>query len=179
MYISRRAKKALLIAALLIVGLLFACASPATTPTPLGEASVPATTTPSLPKPSGQIQTTTPPAESTALPDRVDVVYFHRANQCHCMQVIEENIHDTVISNFQEELDSGKLTFTSLASDDRANAAMVRKYNTRPFGLFITIVKGKTEKIVPVEEIWSMTGDEVKYKEYVKNIIAKSLKGQA
>jgi hypothetical protein len=95
------------------------------------------------------------------------------------MQVVEDNVQATVFKNFPEELTCKKLTFTSLASDDEANAEMVRKYNTGPFGLFLTIVKGKTEKIVPVEEIWALTGDEAKFNEFVRSAIEKSLKGQA
>jgi hypothetical protein len=175
MDISLKAKLQFAIVAVLAVGLLFACASPAIPPTPPdeppGQSEI--TTTP-----SDNSSTSPAPGESLNLPDRVDVVYFHRTNQCHCMQVIEDNISQTVTSNFQKELDTGKLTFTSLAVDDRANGAMVAKYNTGLFGLFITIVKDKTENIVPVGEIWTMTGDEAKYKEYVKNIVAKSLKGE-
>jgi hypothetical protein len=171
MNISIKAKMGFLLFVILAVGLLWTCANPAPPVTP------PPPTPPSD-NPSESPNISPSPNEPSNAPDRVDVVYFHRADACHCMQVIEENIHNTVLLNFQKELDSGKLTFTSITSDDRANAAMVRKYNTGLFGLFITIVKGKTEKIVPVEEIWSMTGDEVKYKEYVKNIIAKSLKGE-
>jgi len=165
MSITFNAKVYLSLFLILTVGLLCACANPALPATPPDDTS-------ELPSVS---QVTN---GSSNAPDRVDVVYFHRANQCHCMQVIEDNINNTVLSNFQKELDSGKLTFTSLASDDRANAAMVSKYNTGLFGLFIVIAKDKTEKIVPVEEIWSMTGDEAKYTEYVKNITAKSLNGE-
>ena len=123
-------------------------------------------------------QPTTMQVHASNLPDRVDVVYFQRGQPCHCVAVIGENVQAVVVKDFMEESATGKLTFTLLDSTDKANAVMVRKYNTPPFGLFLTIVKGKNEKIVPVEEIWGMTGDEAKYKEYVKNTIAKSLKGE-
>ena len=112
------------------------------------------------------------------LPDRVDVVYFQSGKPCHCMAVIGENIQSIVIFDFLDEYSEGKLTFTLLDSSDEANYEMAMKYNTGPFGLFITIVQGETERIVPVEELWSMTGNEEKYKAYVKDIIARSLKGE-
>jgi len=111
-------------------------------------------------------------------PDRVDVVYFQSGKPCHCMAVIGENVQSIVIFDFLEEYSEGKLTFALLDSSDEANYEIAMKYNTGPFGLFITIVQGETERIVPVEELWSMTGDEEKYKAYVKDIIAKSLKGE-
>ena len=118
------------------------------------------------------------PAQESNLPDRVDVVYFQSGNPCACMAAIGENIHTVVLKDFQNEMATGKLTFKMLASDDNANSAMVKKYNAPPFGLFLTIVKGETERIVPVAEIWGMTGDEAKYMGYVKDVIAKSLKGE-
>ena len=145
------------------------CNSQATTPTqPPPTATNPPTTT--VPVPAA--------AQQSNLPDRVDVVYFQRGKPCACIAVIGENIQAVVLKDFMEESTAGKLTYTLLDSSDRANIAIVRKYNTPPFGLFLTLVKGTTEKIVPVEEIWAMTGDEAKYKEYVKNAIAKSLKGE-
>lgn len=137
---------------LLALGLLSACSSPATT--------------------------FKPSEDSQSFPYRIEVVYFHRTDQCPCMQKIEDNIHDTISSNFKKELDSGQLIYTSLATDDRANGAMVAKYNTGLFGLFIVIVKDKTETIVPVEEIWTMTGDETIYQEYVKSIVSRYLAGE-
>jgi hypothetical protein len=159
----------LILATLAIVGLLAGCSSQtATSTTPPAAVTNPPTTTVPVPAPSQQ----------SNLPDRVDVVYFQRGKPCACIAVIGENIQAVVLKDFMEESTAGKLTYTLLDSSDRANIAIVRKYNTPPFGLFLTLVKGTTEKIVPVEEIWAMTGDEAKYKEYVKNAIAKSLKGE-
>ena len=173
MNISIKARISFLLFIILTIGLLAAC-RPTAPSTPECIEMPPAS-----PNPNSNPQVTNPEAEQpSVLPDRVNIVYFHRTNQCHCMQVIEDNISQTVTSNFQKELDTGKLTFTSIASDDWANGAMVAKYNTGLFGLFITIIKDDTENIVPVGEIWTMTGDEAKYKEYVKNIVAKSLKGE-
>jgi hypothetical protein len=134
---------------LLALGLLSACSSPAT-----------------IFKPS---------EDSQSFPYRIEVVYFHRTDQCPCMQTFEDNIRDTILSNFRKELDSGKLTYISIASDDWANGALVAKYNTGLFGLYIVIVNDKTENIVPLEEIWTMTGDEIVYREYLKDIISRYL----
>jgi len=160
----------LILATLAIVGLLAGCSSQTAAPT--------TPTQPSATETLNLNQSTSTPVQASNLPDRVDVVYFQRGQPCHCVAVIGENIQAVVLKDFMEESATGKLTFTLLDSTDKANAVMVRKYNTPPFGLFLTIVKGKNEKIVPVEEIWGMTGDEAKYKEYVKNTIAKSLKGE-
>jgi hypothetical protein len=165
MSITFKAKVYLPLLLILIVGLLSACSNPtlpATTPNNHSES-------PNIP------QTTNGPANT---PDRVDVVYFHRKNPCHCMAVVGDYIHGTVFLNFGSELASGKLTFRTIVSDDKANADMVKKYKANLFQLFITEVRSDTEKTYPVDEIWGLTGDPDKLKEFVKTTIEKSLKGE-
>ena len=165
MSIPFKAKVYLPLFVILAIGLLCACANPAPPAIP-----------PDNPSESpGVSQVTNEPSNT---PDRVDVVYFHQMNPCHCMAVVGDYINQTVLSNFVDELASGKLTFKMIVSDDKANADMVKKYNTNLFQLFITEVRGKTEKTYSVDEIWGLTGDPDKLKEFVKTTIEKSLKGE-
>ena len=160
-----KAKTFLSLFAILTIGLLCACANAAPPATP-----------PDNPSESPSVSQT--PNGLSSAPDRVDVVYFHQKNPCHCMAVVGDNINQTVLSNFVDELASGKLTFKMIVSNDKANADMVKKYNTNLFQLFITEVRGETEKTYPVDEIWGLTGDPDKLKEFVKTTIEKSLKGE-
>jgi hypothetical protein len=177
MYKSRIAKKRFTIIAFLIVGLLCACASPATTPIPSGGASVPPTTTPSLPKPSGQIQTTTPPDESSTLPGRVDVVYFHRPQRCPTCLCFEERIRYVVNTYFQNELKSGKLTFGVYNIGNSKNADIVKKYSAVGSQLFINTVEDGTDHITDIQDIWSWScrSNKAGFDQQVKNVIDQSL----
>ena len=173
MKLVNEAKKYLPVTLLLVL-LLSGCSSQtATTNQQPAPVSVPTNITPA----------TNPgtPEKPSGLTDRVDVVYFYRGTPppCHCMQVIGDNIKLAVQNNFKDELSSGKLTFQMLASDESKNAAMVKKYNTPPFCLFISTVNGKTESIKAIEEIWDLSGDEKKFSDFVKSAVEKSLKGQA
>jgi len=151
----------------MIAGVLGACSSPADT------------VTPSPDKPSDSTAATNqPPDEPLGTPDRVDVVYLYRSNPCHCMAVVGDNIKYAVEAYFQGELSSGKLTFRMLTSDDKANTDLVKKYNSPPFGLFISIVKGKAESIYPVDGIWGLMGKDNELKEFVKTAVEKSLRGE-
>ena len=161
MSISLKAKIYLPLFVILVTGLLCACANP---------------TPPDNPSESPNVSQV--PTEPSNAPDRVDVVYFHRENPCHCMAVVGDYIHETVFLNFGGELASGKLTFRMIASDNKANAEIVKKYKAYLFQLFITEVRGKTEKTYSVDEIWGLTGDPDKLKEFVKTTIEKSLKGE-
>jgi hypothetical protein len=180
MYKSRIAKTCFTIAAFLIVGLLFACASPATTPIPSGGASVPPTTTPSLPKPSGQIQTTTAPGESSTLPGRVDVVYFHRTQRCPTCLCFEERVTYVVTTYFQNELNSGKLTYGVYNIEDSKNTDIVNKYGAVGSQLFIDTVKDGTDNIKDIQDIWSWNCRSNKdgFDQQVRNLIQQSLNSE-
>ena len=180
MDISSKAKMYFPLAVILVVGLLCGCGSPAPAATSPDEPpDSPEITTPLPNEPSEPPEATTPPDKPLGPPDRVDVVYFHRSKPCHCMAVVGDNIKYTVETYFKDELASGKLTFKMLTSNDKANAEMVKKYNSPPFGLFISVVRGKTESIYHVAGIWDLMADDQKLIEFVKSTIEKSLKGEA
>jgi hypothetical protein len=118
-----------------------------------------------------------PPQEPLGPPDRVDVVYFHLGEACHCMDSMGDCIQSTVFLNFQEELASGKLTFQRLTLDDPNNANIAAKYKATPVSLFINIVRGDTENIIAVTEIWPIRYECDALEELVKSKIRQSLEG--
>jgi hypothetical protein len=93
------------------------------------------------------------------------------------MDAMGDCIHSTVFLNFQDELASGKLTFQRLKLDDTNNANIAAKYNATPFSLFINIVRGDTEHIVAVPEIWPIRYESEVLEELVKSKIRQSLEG--
>jgi hypothetical protein len=110
-------------------------------------------------------------------PDRVDVVYFHVGEACHCMDSMGDCIQSTVFFNFQDEVVSGKLTFQRLRLDDTNNANIAAKYNATPVSLYINIVRGDTEHIIAVPEIWPIRYESDALEELVKSKIRQSLEG--
>jgi hypothetical protein len=178
MDISLRAKMHFTIAAILAVGLLCACASPAIPPT-----------SPSDEPPGASEITTTPPDEpsnpqtqdeSLNLPDRVDVVYFHRPQRCVTCLCFEERIRYVVSTYFQNELDSGQMTFGVYNIGDSKNADIVKKYGAVGSQLFINTVKDGTDHIIDIQDIWSWgcRTNEEGFDQQVKSVIEQSLKGE-
>jgi len=110
-------------------------------------------------------------------PDRVDVVYFHVGEACHCMDSMGDCIQSTVFLNFQDEQASGKLTFQRLKLDDMNNANIAAKYKATPFSLFINMVRGDTEHVIAVPEIWPIRYESDALEELVKSKIRQSLEG--
>ena len=122
---------------------------------------------------------TPPPSNNSTGPaDRVDVVYFHRTQQCYSCRYAEEGTNYTVKTYFADQLASGKLTFQSLDVQDSKNAAVVEKYGAYGSQLFINAVKDGADHIEQVTDIWLVIGDDEAFVEVVKNRIERSLNGE-
>ena len=122
--------------------------------------------------------TTPPPSDTPVGPaDRVEVVYFHRAQRCYSCIHAEEGILYTVETYFADELASGKVTFKVLNVQDEENAAIVNKYGAYALSLFINTIRDGTEDIEEVKEIWYLISDDEAFVEVVKDKIEKSLNG--
>ena len=126
---------------------------------------------------SSEQSTPTPDPDLTPEPERVDVVYFHRTNRCHSCIYAEEQTLYTLETYFNEELNSGKLTFTSVDVQDESNIAVIEKYGAYTSQLFINTVMGDTEHIEHVAEIWQLIGNDDAFTLLIKNKITNALEG--
>lgn len=156
--------------AVLLVGLLCACASPAATPTsPPNQPSEPTGTTPD------ESPTSNEPSGTT---DMVDVVYFHRPRRCVTCLCFEERIRHVVNTYFQDEIDRGKLTLEIVNLGDKESAAIINKYGAFGPQLFINTVTDGADDIRDIKEIWSWgcRSDKEGFDQAAKNLIEQSLK---
>lgn len=149
---------------LVVIGLFTGCATPA--PAQTGESDPQA------------VQVAPSEGQKTSPPDRLEIVYFHRANPCHCMAVVEGYIKQVIYLDFASEEASGKIVYRSVVSDDPANKELVKKYRAYLFQLFFTEYRGKQERTYPVDQIWALRDDPEKLKSFLRETIAKSLKGE-
>jgi hypothetical protein len=113
-------------------------------------------------------------------PDKVELIYFHTKNPCHCMAVVGDNIKYAVDTYFKDEVAGGKVTLTMIVADDPANAELVKKYDAMVFSLFIREVRGDSERVYPVNEIWEMTGDSNKDRlvDFIRVTLGNVLEGK-
>ena len=138
---------------ILVAGMLCACGSPAPEAPPTsGASSVPA--------------------------DRVEVVYFYRAQRCYSCIYAEEGTRYTVETYFKDELASGKVIFKAVNVEDKENATIAKKYGAFTSSLFINTIRDGTDHIEQVSEIWFVLGNDEAFVEVVKSEIEKSLKGE-
>ena len=126
---------------------------------------------------SSEQSTPTPDPGLTPEPERVDVVYFHRTNRCHSCTYAEEQTVYTLETYFKEELNNGKLTFTSVDVQDESNIAVIEKYGAYTSQLFINTVMSDTEHIEHVAEIWQLIGNDDAFTLLIQNKITNALEG--
>jgi hypothetical protein len=126
--------------------------------------------------------TTTAPVQSSQLigpADKVEVVYFHRHRRCEACTYAEERISYIVKTYFQDELNSGKLTFGIYDIEDKDSAALAKRFGAIGSQLFINRIKDGIDHIRYIEEIWywGCIDNEEVFDRTVQNVIKKALYG--
>ena len=114
-------------------------------------------------------ETSSPPA------DRVEVVYFHRAQRCQGCIYAEAGTRYTLETYFKDELGSGKLVFKTVNVEDKENAPIVKKYGAFTSSLFVNTITDGTDHIEEVTDIWLVLGNDKAFVEVVKSNIERSL----
>ncbi len=116
------------------------------------------------------------PDTSSAPADGVEVVYFHRAHRCYSCFYAETGTRYTVETYFADELASGKVTFEVFDVEDEENATIVKKYGAFTSSLFINTIKGGSDHIEEITDIWFVLGNDEAFVEVVRGKIEESLK---
>ena len=135
------------------------------------------TTPPQTQAPGGEPST---PSATTAPTGEVDLVYFHGPQRCIRCLCFERRVSDVVSEYFQDEIDSGQLSFQILNIGDKENYALVQKYGAVGSQLFINKIINGEEHIRDIQEIWwwDCTSNTDRFDIEVKNIIELSLENE-
>lgn len=139
--------------------------TPSIIPEPVSPATPIAPDTPPIPE---------PPAIQA---DRVELVYFHRAQRCASCIYAEDGVRYTLQTYFEEELANSIISFEVYDLGEEENAAVIEKYGAYTSSLFINVIRGDTNNIEEVNEIWLVVGDNDAFVETVKNRIEETLMG--
>lgn len=148
---------------LMVAASVLTCSNPQTVNIQANPGTAPGTTTIQTPE---------------VLPDnRVEVVYFHTPWRCATCLCFEERISHVVNTNFQNELTSGKLTFTICDISDRSKTALIRRYDAFASQFFVNTVINNTDNMVNIEDIWEWPCERDKqgFEARVRDIIGKAL----
>jgi uncharacterized protein YbaA (DUF1428 family) len=126
------------------------------------------------PTPETPPNSDTPPTPA----DKVEVVYFYRAQRCTGCVYAETGTLYTLETYFADELASGKITFATFNVEAEENAAIVLKYEAYTSSLFINTIIDGIDHIEQVTEIWSVLGDDEAFIEVVRSKIEQILSGE-
>ena len=117
------------------------------------------------------------PGMSSVTADRVEVVYFHRAQRCYSCLYAETGSRHTVETYFRDELANNTIIFKVVNVEDKRNAPIVKKYGAFTSSLFINTITRGAEHIEEVKEIWFVLGKDEAFVEVVRSKIMENLKG--
>ena len=176
MNITFKAKVYLPLFVILAIGLLVACSNPA----PPASPAPPATPPPS--QPSAPTETTSEkPPTSPDVPGSsnvVKVVYFHPHIRCGACIYVEVRVQQNIEAYFQNEVDSGKLTFEIFDLGDKANAAIANQYKAVGSQLFINVVKDGVDHIKHIQDVWmpKYLNDQEAFDELIQQTVRQALK---
>jgi hypothetical protein len=109
---------------------------------------------------------------------KIEILYFHATNRCPTCLAVENNAKKTLEENFKTELSKGTIKFVSINIDDKANEALVKKYQVAFSTLLIIRKVGTAESKTDFTDIGFQyaRNNPSKYAELLKAEILKNLK---
>jgi hypothetical protein len=124
-----------------------------------------------------EISAPSPAAGTNSSIERVEVIHFHRTQQCPSCIAVGDLTENTLKANFQKELASGKLVFAHVGYELPENAALTAKYGVTGSSLWIGVYNGSTFHKEQDLKVWYLIDDENTFSTYLSGIITKRLNG--
>ncbi len=125
-------------------------------------------------KSSQQVIQTAPKSDQKKLV----VYYFHTTFRCHSCTMIEQYTKKAVESAFSEEIKSGRIEMKVINVEEKGNEHFAEDYKLYTKSVIISDLKnGKEASWKNLDKVWTLLGDENKFKEYIQTEIRSSLKG--
>lgn len=108
--------------------------------------------------------------------DKIEVVDFHRTQRCASCIWLGQASRLTVETYFNAELASGKVTFREVDVQKPENAALVKKFKASGSSLYLNYIINGTDNIVEASRTYPYVGNEVKFNEILRAMIAEGLR---
>jgi hypothetical protein len=109
----------------------------------------------------------------TNMPDKVELLYFHRSERCTSCNSAEQYTRETLDKYYASEMQSGRLSIQSI--DYQQDKAMAEKYNVKVQGLKIVTTRGGQVNVKDVPEIWTYVKDRDAFMNFLKSVLDKEL----
>lgn len=108
---------------------------------------------------------------------QVIVYYFYGQARCASCLKIEKFTKNTLGSQFERELDSGRVVFAPMNVDEPQNRHFVEDYQLYTKSVVLSLVKGGEEvRYANLEKVWQLLRSEERFGAYVAEELNKMLK---
>ncbi|MGB9599996.1 MAG: nitrophenyl compound nitroreductase subunit ArsF family protein [Myxococcota bacterium] len=105
------------------------------------------------------------------------VYYFHTTRRCQSCMKAERLSKEAMETFYRNELDSGKMKFLVINTDEPEHSHFIKDYQLFSKSLIIALIKdGKEVKFKNLTEIWQLIYNEEGFKNYVKSEIDALMK---
>jgi thiol-disulfide isomerase/thioredoxin len=90
-------------------------------------------------------QDETQKAKAVSSVDKIEVIDFYGTHRCKTCKTIEANAKFTVETYFEEEMNTGKISFKTVNVDAEENAEIAERFEAVGTALFLNVIKGGKE----------------------------------
>jgi len=108
---------------------------------------------------------------------RIEVIHFHRTQQCYSCRMVGAFAEDTVNTFFADELASGKVVFGHINMELPENKEIVARYEPAAQSLWIGVYDENGFYKEQNINVWYKINDQNEYMTYLKEVIDKRLAG--
>lgn len=116
-------------------------------------------------------------SNNIGIKDGIIVYYFHTTRRCQSCMKAENLSKETVETFYKNELDSGKMKFLVINTDEPENSHFIKDYQLFSKSLIVSLVKDSKEvKFKNLTEIWQLIYNDEGFKNYVKSEIDTFIK---
>jgi hypothetical protein len=124
------------------------------------------------------VSPTPTPGEPASQTEKVEVVYFHRAQRCHSCVYIEDMVRYTLETYFAQQLADGSISYNVYNVEDENNLEILEKYDAYTSSLFINTVCGGEDHIEEITTVWLMVDDDQAFINEIGELVSKALTGE-
>ncbi len=114
-------------------------------------------------------QATTSKTESAEPARKTIAYYFHSTARCKTCLTIEAYAQEALAVAFPEELESGRLEWRAVDTDEPENEHFISDYELTASSLvLVDFIDGKQVAFRILDDVWTLVDDELKFKAYVE-----------
>jgi hypothetical protein len=126
----------------------------------------------------GFVSAHTATAKGQSLRDGLIVYYFHSNTRCPTCESIEAQAHETVQTDFAEQLASGEIIWKTINYEQPAAAELATKFAIQmPVVVLARMTDGELEDWNRLDQVWGLVSDKSAFAAYIHTAISEKLSG--